>query len=438
MIEQLYDYISQQLTDNQFAIAGILSAVFYAILNYAKIIPGTLWERFVRQFKYVITVEQSDPLYVYLSEYIATQHPKKMRNVEYGVTRFNYGYEHDDDDDDDEEESIDSNTSEDKSKEGIIKKHHEDYFYIFKDLRLIKISKERIKLENANSFAQAFMGKLVVSGLFSEAAIEDIIFKANLARLNELQNKNNDVIKKYDWDGYNWSVSDFPVFKRMENMYVDGKEEIIKDVEKFIANTKWYIKRGIIPKRGYFFDGEAGTGKTQFAFAMANHINWPIHIMNIDTMSPDQFARATKRVRSKSVVLLDDGDIGTENRATGESATTKSKTISLSSLLSFLDGADSPSNVIFVLTTNYPDKFDAAFVRDGRFHFWKTFKTPSHQLRLQYLKDWYEMDQLPENVPNIEMKISKLENLCLQSETLEEVIEKMENMYAIKSLLLDA
>jgi ATP-dependent 26S proteasome regulatory subunit len=39
----------------------------------------------------------------------------------------------------------------------------------------------------------------------------------------------------------------------------------------------------------------------------------------------------------------------------------------MNALMQFLDGVNSPNNVIFVATTNYINELDPAFVRAGRF-----------------------------------------------------------------------
>lgn len=65
------------------------------------------------------------------------------------------------------------------------------------------------------------------------------------------------------------------------------------------------------------------------------------------------------------VVLLDEIDtLFTTREETNLSDTDKAKA---AKLLSFLDSQESPTNVIFVATTNYIDRLDPAAIREGRF-----------------------------------------------------------------------
>ena len=66
----------------------------------------------------------------------------------------------------------------------------------------------------------------------------------------------------------------------------------------------------------------------------------------------------------KYIVLLEDIDAVIKNR---NSDIDKEDDKNINKLLQFLDSSSSPTDVIFIATTNYVDTLDSALIRDGRF-----------------------------------------------------------------------
>ena len=64
------------------------------------------------------------------------------------------------------------------------------------------------------------------------------------------------------------------------------------------------------------------------------------------------------------IVLLEDIDCVIGNRESDDDVENKKN---VNKLLQFLDSTSSPSNVIFIATTNHIEKLDDAILRDGRF-----------------------------------------------------------------------
>jgi chaperone BCS1 len=52
--------------------------------------------------------------------------------------------------------------------------------------------------------------------------------------------------------------------------------------------------------------------------------------------------------------------------------------ITLSSLLNVLDGILESNNIIYIITTNYPEKIDKALIRPGRINFTIDFKKANY------------------------------------------------------------
>lgn len=77
-MQQIIDYLYAQLTNNQFAIAGMLSAAAYGALNLIKKIPKNIFDRIHRLFYCSVQVEQATTLHFYIQMVIYKYHPKRI------------------------------------------------------------------------------------------------------------------------------------------------------------------------------------------------------------------------------------------------------------------------------------------------------------------------------------------------------------------------
>ncbi|CUS13367.1 unnamed protein product, partial [Tuber aestivum] len=110
------------------------------------------------------------------------------------------------------------------------------------------------------------------------------------------------------------------------------KEMFVDDIKDYLepGTQKWYSERGIPYRRGYLLHGPPGTGKSSLSFAVAGLLGLKIYKSKTDT-SNEVDARVT-----------------------------------LSGLLNVIDGVASPEGRVLILTSNHPEKLDAALIRPGR------------------------------------------------------------------------
>ena len=147
------------------------------------------------------------------------------------------------------------------------------------------------------------------------------------------------------------------------------KEDIIKHIDKFKSNERFYKDRQIIYKTGILLYGKPGTGKSSLAKLIASIYNRSIVNINVANFKDIDIATLTQSIDAdtvrKYIILLEDIDTLYLNRE--DIMTDKDELAVTNKLLQFLDSNTSPNDVIFVATTNHIEKLDEALLREGRF-----------------------------------------------------------------------
>ena len=146
------------------------------------------------------------------------------------------------------------------------------------------------------------------------------------------------------------------------------KKRITDHIDKFFSNKDVYDKRNLNYKTGILFYGEPGTGKSTLANMIATIYNCDMILINMSEFSKlnIEFLTSTINADDKTyIVVLEDIDCVIGDRESEDEDLENKKNVN--KLLQFLDSTSSPSNVIFVATTNHIEKLDNAILRDGRF-----------------------------------------------------------------------
>ncbi len=172
-------------------------------------------------------------------------------------------------------------------------------------------------------------------------------------------------------DSSYWTCTGSTLIPRpMNTLYFDKgiKEEIEKHLDKWEANEDIYKERGLIFKTGILLYGNAGTGKSSLASAIAHRLNCALITIDMSTFADLNISEVTESINAdddRYVILLDEIDTVFTNRE--DDASTDKQRSTISKLLQFMDSQHSPTNVVFVATTNYKDRLDDALMRKGRF-----------------------------------------------------------------------
>lgn len=218
-----------------------------------------------------------------------------------------------------------------------------------------------------------------------------VLFTRNANKLKDLIDKSikhkfsEDTITVFNsFDDYWETYAQIPK-RLLSTIWMPEKDKslIIESIDKFLNNREWYIERGIPYKFGIFIEGEPGTGKSSLVRAICSYLNRDMYFLNQDSTtskvltrsisefnimsySSDDFGNRKKRNKEGVIILEEIDTFNTIQNRNDESEMKTDKT-SMSTILNVLDGALTPDGLIFIATTNYPEKIDTAIKRPGRF-----------------------------------------------------------------------
>lgn len=214
--------------------------------------------------------------------------------------------------------------------------------------------------------------------------------------------------------------------RTFDTIYMDKeKKKILIDfINSFTNGKDVYKNANIIYKTGIILYGEPGTGKTSAIKAICSELNAPMFIVppyydterilnNMHILKSDLTHKSIvtnlpitrNKIKEQNyiskplIVVFEEfdkffklepgsfvgGKMITEEEVSEEGY--KLNTSRLQEFLQFLDGINSPSNVIFVATTNHINHIDPALLRKGRFDLKYEMNKISYDLASEMIKD---------------------------------------------------
>lgn len=269
------------------------------------------------------------------------------------------------------------------------------------------------------------------------------------------------------------------------NKFFENKEFIIKKLNFFLQNKKWYQEQGIPRTIGLLLEGEPGCGKTSFIKSVANLTGY--HILNFklceqfdfkeleriifnEQISNDLIIPLNKRLiiledidcmidivktRKDSVTNINEFDSSdseekqdtsySENMTDLQIGKKQPKTTTddnitsvlqkmmkkdelvnnnLSYLLNILDGIKESQDRIIIMTTNHVKNLDPALIRPGRIDLNINFKKASIK-DIKEILNFYWKTEVPEldSILNNQIAHANIINFCRSSDSIEKTIE---------------
>lgn len=146
----------------------------------------------------------------------------------------------------------------------------------------------------------------------------------------------------------------------------DLRDQLVDDLERFLADEEIYVRLGLPYHRGILLHGPAGTGKTSVAKVLAGHLGLDIYCLPLSSMKEDtDIGRMLANVGPRSMLLIEDIDVvhAAKDRDSTDEVVGG---VTLTGLLNALDGVATPHGSIVLMTTNRLEVLDAALRRPGR------------------------------------------------------------------------
>jgi chaperone BCS1 len=231
-----------------------------------------------------------------------------------------------------------------------------------------------------------------------------------------------------DIDGEDMRYPNFIEFKTnktFDNLFFDGKDELLKRLDSFVKRDKYNVL-GLPETLGLLFYGEPGTGKTSCIKAIAKYLDKHLIIVPMNQIKTrkrlEELFFTTKYgfPSDKRIYVFEEIDCnGWENivkdrrlikdsepdhkeniveqlSSTIVIETDKDKKdkdnddkLTLGAILEVIDGlVECPGRVI-IMTTNHKDHLDPALLRPGRIDMEIQFKRLRHSHIAEIFKKWY-------------------------------------------------
>lgn len=184
------------------------------------------------------------------------------------------------------------------------------------------------------------------------------------------------IIYSRDRYGLSWKPKARAPIRHLDTVHLDKdvKRDLIADIRNYLdpKTQLRYQSRSMPYRRGYLFYGPPGTGKSSLSVAIAGEFGLDLYEVKIPTIATDaDLEHMFQEIPPKCVVLLEDIDAVWTEHSTVENTRKDDGSepvanCTLSGLLNVLDGVGSQEGRVVIMTTNHPDKLDAALVRPGR------------------------------------------------------------------------
>jgi chaperone BCS1 len=281
---------------------------------------------------------------------------------------------------------------------------------------IIRISRTEEKAAKEN-----WMGRRSESLTMTTIGRKQNLFRSLMLDIrNEFVKEEEKKPELHAWGSYGeWSMVHGYVPRTLDSVILpySDKQKLVKDIEHFRTNRKWYGDMGIPYRKGYLFHGPPGTGKTSLVTGLSSHFKSNVYVIKLSDMTDATLREAISTVAENSFLVMEDIDTvnASKDRDSKDvDSNPKLRGVTLSGLLNVIDGVLSPSGAVFVLTTNHKEKLDPALVRPGRvdMQFHITYATTGQK---QQLYDrFFPGQQCPDEYLEKQMSMAELQQALME------------------------
>ena len=315
--------------------------------------------------------------------------------------------------------------------------------------------------------------------IITRMTIYNITLMSRKYKSVEINKKLDEWIEKWEKESYKkpsqitndmTEAKDFKSYKTFDNLFFDGKDNLIKVLNRFKNNEQIYKKLGRPYTLGILLYGEPGCGKTSVLKAIANYMNLDIHSINIknyedtddfmdcwyqslktngwsshalnekiihlpeiDYLCEEFLKDEEKNKNTKDKEKDDDKNIvinlhNSTNNGDDDKKQNKKSALNKSFFRELFDGVNEQHGRIIVMDSNNPDRLDPIMIRDGRIDIKLRFdKMTSGNMKL-YLEHIYDTKIINDIVlPDRKFRVAKIQSImetCINDDlTIDECIK---------------
>jgi len=350
----------------EFVSGGALLIVFGAALAYFRNVPGKLFRLFERWFITVVDIQEEDESFQWMKLWLSrtlegsrsvsvfTRRPKAAPEWEDDVDKFKYVQD----------------DNEDKRPRIVFTPAPGWYWFFYKGT-LVTMNRNRTEPEGKGGSSD--------SGMKPRESLTLRIFSRNIDIAKQIVEEARDFALPKDGkveirtcgQGSYWNLTGRIRPRPIESVVLEEgtSEQVLADVKRFQKSGEWYTKLGVPYRRGYLLYGSPGNGKSSFVLAVASELGMNVNVLSLSSpgMNDGKIIELLGSVDTNTIVLIEDIDCAFVKRNPG---TDRKKGIdfglTFSGVLNALDGIMAQDGRIVFMTTNHPEKLDAALTRPGR------------------------------------------------------------------------
>lgn len=362
----MYEWLINQIQNNQFMSGAIGGSLFYAAINYARSIGFYIYYRMLNFFIREITVSSYDSTVIYnqLLDFVTSRvkHPQNI-GIKSNISAHNATpNEYYDEDEDGNPLGNEKNILKPTLSYG---RHWFWYnFYTF-----VRVS---ISVEEHHANTKSDIIKIQITSLFSRT-IRNELSKLFIDNYQEKTRKPT----MYEVGQYGIH-SGKPNHRELDSIFIDEKikDKINDALQSLEDNADIYKRAGMNRVLGIMLYGKPGTGKTSYIQALARATGRNIYYADLSQLCEAKITRL-RNIQPNSFIVLEDIDSIPSFRKRDSS---EKDQVDLSKILKMLDGVYLPDNTVIFATTNHFEKIDPAVKRFGRFDLHFEFEYADREL----------------------------------------------------------